>query len=64
MADFPPELFEGLVVKRNAAWTRWLKQRLDRPGTVLFAVGAAHLAGPQSVQKMLAASGLQAKRVD
>jgi uncharacterized protein YbaP (TraB family) len=64
MADFPPELFDGLVVKRNAAWTRWLKQRLDRPGTVLFAVGAAHLAGPQSVQTMLAASGLQTKRVD
>ena len=64
MAEFPPALFEGLVVKRNAAWTEWLKARLEKPGTVLFAVGAAHLAGPQSVQKMLTERGLEAKRVD
>ena len=64
MADFPPALFEGLVVKRNAAWTQWLEKRLEKPGTVLFAVGAAHLAGPESVQKMLAKRGLEAKRVD
>ena len=64
MAEFPPVLFEGLVVKRNAAWVEWLKARLDKPGTVLFAVGAAHLAGPRSVQKMLAERGLEAKRVD
>jgi uncharacterized protein YbaP (TraB family) len=31
---------------------------------VLFAVGAGHLAGPDSVQKMLAAQGLTARRVD
>jgi hypothetical protein len=64
MEDFPPELFDGLVVKRNAAWTRWLKARLDKPGTVLFAVGAAHLAGPHSVQTMLQKDGLEAKRVN
>jgi hypothetical protein len=64
IAELPPVLFDGLVVKRNAAWVNWLKARLDKPGTVLFAVGAAHLAGPQSVQKMLADRGLEAKRVD
>jgi hypothetical protein len=64
MEDFPPVLFEGLVVKRNAAWTEWLEKRSKQPGTVLFAVGAAHLAGPESVQIMLAKRGLEAKRVD
>jgi uncharacterized protein YbaP (TraB family) len=64
MKDFPPMLYEGLVRKRNAAWTLWLEERLKTPGTALFAVGAAHLAGPDSVQTMLAARGLEAKRVD
>jgi uncharacterized protein YbaP (TraB family) len=64
MKDFPPALYDGLVRKRNAAWTLWLEERLKTPGTALFAVGAAHLAGPDSVQKMLAARGLEAKRVD
>jgi uncharacterized protein YbaP (TraB family) len=64
MKDFPPLLYDGLLRKRNAAWTSWLEERLKKPGTVLFAVGAAHLAGPDSVQKMLAARGLEAKRVD
>jgi hypothetical protein len=64
MKDMPPVLYDGLVVKRNAAWTEWLKARLEKPGTVLFAVGAAHLAGKDSVQNMLAKSGLDTKRVD
>jgi len=64
MKDFPPVLFDGLVRKRNAAWTLWLAERLKRPGTVLFAVGAAHLAGPDSVQTMLGKNGLQVKRVN
>ena len=64
MKDFPPVLYDGLVTKRNAAWTVWLEERLKKPGTLLFAVGAAHLAGPDSVQKMLAARGLEARRFD
>ncbi|MFL6844699.1 MAG: TraB/GumN family protein [Allosphingosinicella sp.] len=63
-AGFPPALFDVLVRKRNAAWTLWLEERLKKPGTVLFAVGAGHLAGKESVQAMLAQRGLQVKRVD
>ncbi|HEY0114242.1 MAG TPA: TraB/GumN family protein, partial [Allosphingosinicella sp.] len=44
--------------------TGWLAQRMERPGTVLFAVGAGHLAGRDSVQSMLAARGIQARRID
>ena len=62
--DFPAEAYDILLTRRNAAWAEWLEARLERPGTVLFAVGAAHLAGEHSVQKMLAARGLAAKRYD
>ncbi|HEX8126181.1 MAG TPA: TraB/GumN family protein [Allosphingosinicella sp.] len=62
--DFPPALFDVLVRRRNAAWTVWLEERLKKPGTLLFAVGAGHLAGRESVQAMLARRGLQVKRVD
>jgi hypothetical protein len=62
--DFPPALFDVLVRRRNAAWTLWLEQRLKKPGTLLFAVGAGHLAGRESVQAMLAKRGLTVKRVD
>ena len=61
---FPPELYDVLLTRRNRAWTEWLAQRLERPGTVLFAVGAAHLVGRDSVQTLLAARGLTARRID
>lgn len=64
MAEMPPELYDVLLTRRNRAWTGWLQRRLARPGVVLFAVGAGHLAGTQSVQSMLAARGLQARRID
>lgn len=60
--DFPKPLYGGLVVKRNAAWTEWLAERMKKPGTMLLAVGAGHLTGPDSVQKMLQAKGLRAER--
>jgi uncharacterized protein YbaP (TraB family) len=58
-----PELKEALMRRRNAAWAEWVARRLDRPGTVFVAVGAGHLAGDDSVQSMLKAKGLKAKRV-
>ena len=58
-----PELKDALLVKRNANWAKWLKGRLDQPGTVLVAVGAGHLAGDQSVQAMLEKQGVKVTRV-
>jgi hypothetical protein len=63
-SSFPPALFDVLVRRRNAAWALWLEQRLKKPGTLLFAVGAGHLAGRESVQAMLARRGLEVKRID
>ena len=61
--DMPAMLYETLLPRRNRAWTDWLIARLERPGTVLFAVGAGHLAGPDSVQTMLAGRGFTATRI-
>lgn len=60
-----PELFGGeeayqsLLVKRNRNWIPQIKDMLDDPGTTFIAVGAGHLAGPDSVIAMLRAEGLE-----
>jgi uncharacterized protein len=58
-----PELREVLLERRNAHWTRWIAKRLEEPGIVLVAVGAGHLAGPDSVQAMLESGGYRVRRV-
>ena len=58
-----PELMDALIRRRNQAWTAWIQRRLATPGTVLFAVGAGHLAGPHSVQTMLERQGYKVKRL-
>lgn len=60
---FTPLLRDRLLKQRNERWAEKLAKRLDRPGTVFVAVGAGHLAGPESVQRMLAARGLKTRRV-
>ena len=52
-----------IFTERNANWARWVGERMERPGTVFMAVGAGHLAGEDSVQAVLARSGVQAARV-
>lgn len=61
--ELSPRLREILLVRRNATWADWLAKRLDKPGTVLVAVGAGHLAGPSSVRTMLAERGYKVERV-
>jgi uncharacterized protein YbaP (TraB family) len=58
-----PELQEALLRRRNHAWSYWLHSRMARPGTVLVAVGAGHLAGSDSVVELLKKRGLKVKRV-
>ena len=41
-----PQLRTILLERRNLNWSRWLESRLARPGTILVAVGAGHLVGP------------------
>ena len=58
-----PEVAKVLLVDRNKRWAQWIKDRMAKPGTVFVAVGAGHLAGPDSVQAQLARLGVKAQRV-
>lgn len=51
--------YEALLVQRNRNWIPQIKAMLDDPGTTFIAVGAAHLAGPDSVIEMLRDEGLE-----
>ena len=62
--EMTPKLRGILIDRRNAAWTGWLKARMAKPGTVLVAVGAGHLAGPGSVPERLKAQGLTVTRIE
>lgn len=62
-ASMSPELLKTLLVDRNARWADWVQKRLEQPGTVFVAVGAGHLAGPNSVQAFLRAKKIEAKRI-
>lgn len=58
-----PAMEAALLTGRNTRWSRWITARMRRPGKVLIAVGAGHLAGPSSVVAMLCARGLKVRRV-
>jgi len=61
--EFTPALRDLLIRQRDRNWADAIAKRLDQPGTVFVAVGAGHLAGPDSVQKMLEEKGLKVVRV-
>ena len=58
-----PEIAKVLLFQRNERWAAWIDERMKRPGTVFIAVGAGHLAGPNSVQSYLSGRGLNAERI-
>lgn len=58
-----PAIADRLLYARNRNWADWVDKRLDQPGTVFVAVGAGHLAGPNSLQDYLTKAGTQVTRV-
>jgi len=58
-----PKTRQYLLVARNSSWAEQLDKRLQKPGTSLVAVGAAHLAGPDAVQAMLAKRGYKIEKI-
>jgi len=58
-----PAFYAILVVERNRAWADGVIARLAHPGTLLIAVGAAHLTGPDSLLRMLEARGVSVRRI-
>lgn len=62
--DGSPALQVPLITRRNAQWAARLAKRLRRPGTVLFAAGAGHFVGKDSVIELLEKHGLKVTRVE
>lgn len=57
-----PALYQRLLVQRNQTWAGKIVAMLQQPGTIFIAVGAGHLAGPDSVQAQLHKLGIDAVR--
>lgn len=57
-----PELYRVLLTRRNEAWAEQIQRILAGRGTHFVAVGAGHLAGPDSVQAQLAKRGVNPER--
>ncbi|MGB3497510.1 MAG: TraB/GumN family protein [Rhodanobacter lindaniclasticus] len=63
LVQHAPELYQRLLVQRNQAWATKITAMLQKPGTFFIAVGAAHLAGPDSVQEQVETRGTSVKRL-
>lgn len=57
-----PALYDRLLTQRNKAWASQIEALLQGSGTHFIAVGAGHLAGPDSVQAQLKTRGIQSVR--
>jgi len=58
-----PDTYRMMFTERNERWADWIRARMRAPGTVFVAVGAGHLAGPDSLLVRLAERGLPSRRV-
>ena len=54
-----PAVYKKLLVDRNVAWSDQIVEILKGSGVVQVAVGALHLAGPDSVQAQLEKRGIK-----
>ena len=57
-----PALYRALLVQRNTDWADQIQTLMEGSGTLFIAVGAAHLAGDDSVQEILVDRGLTVTR--
>lgn len=57
------EVHDALLTRRNVNWAGQIETMLAGEGEIFIAVGAAHLAGPQSVQAILGRRGVRVERV-
>lgn len=58
-----PEVYQAIIVTRNASWVPVIEDILaTEEGVYLVAVGSAHLAGPDSLILMLKDEGLSPQR--
>ncbi len=58
-----PDLYRKILVDRNTAWAGAISKMLQGSGVKFVAVGAAHLAGSDSVQAALERRGIAVERI-
>lgn len=63
MREQTPEVYEAIIVERNAAWIDPIAALMEQPGEIMVAVGAAHMPGEYGVVALLEARGLEAERL-
>ena len=54
--------YRVMIKDRNQAWAKTLVEHLEGDGVTLVAVGAAHMVGPDRVQRLLADAGYKVER--
>lgn len=64
MKDDNQVVYDTLLTQRNTNWAGQIQTLLDGSGTIFVAVGAAHLAGDDSVQSILERRGVHTTRVE
>ena len=64
MQQEAPGVYKAILVDRNADWANQIETLLEGSGTTFIAVGAAHLAGDDSVQAMLTQRGVDVERLE
>lgn len=63
MSEAGEGVYQAFLVERNRAWAEQLEVMLGGAGTIFIAVGAFHLVGEDSVQRMLADRGVTVERI-
>lgn len=58
-----PKLYEQMIVQRNANWVESILDMIDDRQNYLIVVGALHLVGDDSVQRMLADKGYSTRQI-
>lgn len=62
MRETSEEIYQALLVRRNADWADQIQTLLAGSGVTFIAVGSAHLAGDDSVQEILEDRGVEVVR--
>ena len=62
MKSKAPAVYDKIIVRRNIAWAGKIEQMLKGKGVQQIAVGAGHLAGPDSLQAQLAKRGIKVEK--
>ncbi len=63
MKTLSPEVNDAFLTRRNTSWADQIQTLLAGKGTAFIVVGAAHLAGEDSVQAILAKRGVKTELV-